>query len=45
MEECRLQFLSSRTYSGQAYRVGELMENCGEGGYCFKSGCGFAGVR
>lgn len=26
MEEYRLQFLSARTYSGQAYRVGELTE-------------------
>ena len=45
MEEYRLQFLSARTYSRRAYRIGELMEYRGEEGHCFKSGCGFAGVR
>lgn len=45
MEEYRLQFLSSRTYSGQAYQVGKLMENSRGGGHCFKSECDFSGVR
>ena len=36
MEEYRLQFLSARTYSGRAYRVGELMEYRGEKGIVSK---------